>query len=131
MAPMPFFLIFPRVFFAAYGVGSVALAIADVFAPQSVAGGSRWGVSPGWMREIAALDVFVAWCCFASIRAIGKNGMPVACAGGLCLLSVLIASNNFAAYAAGAGALHLQGAISHVVGAACGALVVWMLRKER
>src|SRR5206468_881514 len=111
------------VYFAAYGIAALGMAIADTFASEQVAGASSWGFAPGWMREIACFDVFIATLCVSALRALGRSDWPRTCALAMAGLSVLIAANNLAAFVDSGRAGHLQAAITHGVAAVIAVVV--------
>jgi hypothetical protein len=112
------------VFFSAYGVASFAMALADTFAPARVAQGTSWGLSPGWIREIACLDLFLCFMCVMALRERDGTAMRRAVASGLALVSILIGSNNFVAWIQSGRAAHLGGAALHAIAAVVAALTV-------
>jgi len=122
-------LFFPRLFFAAYGTGALTLAFFDYFFPQLVSTGTSWGPAPGWLREIAGFNIFVAILCFVSLRNFHRPTLPQTIAGALGVLSALLASNNMVAYLQGHLLPHFQAALTHMVGFFAALTTVTILRK--
>src|SRR5260221_485903 len=114
----------PRVYFALYGMGSLAMAIGDVFFPAAVGGGTSFGIAPGWMREIACFDLFLAFLCAMAFRRGPALPLQRAAATGMTLLSLLIGSNNFAAFLASGRGAHASGAAVHALAALAGVLTL-------
>jgi hypothetical protein len=110
----------PKLFFAGYGFAALGTAIGDTLFPSRIAAQTSWGLAPGWLREIACFDVFLVVLCAIAFGQVGKTQLPRALAGCLALLSVLIGSNNLAAFIENGGSLHLQGAIVHGIAAIVG-----------
>ena len=108
---------FPRLFFLSYGVGAFAMAVVDVFFGPFFANQTSFGYAAGWLREIAAFDVLVAYLCFHTLTQPVDAPSAGVLARALALLSLLIASNNVHAFAGSHLPGHLQAAAIH--GVAC------------
>lgn len=115
---------FRPLFFAAYGLGAAGMALIDVFFGEHFASQISFGHAPGWLREIAAFDVLVAYLCWVSAREPDGSRIVRVHAAGLALLSLLIGSNNAAGFAASGKGGHLQAAVIHYIACAAG-LIVW------
>lgn len=114
---------FRPVFFGAYGFGAAGMAFIDVFFGEYFGSQVSFGYAPGWLREIAAFDVLLAYLCGVSAREPEGSKLVRVHAAGLALLSVLIGSNNAYGFAASGKAAHLQAALIHYVACAAGVLV--------
>jgi hypothetical protein len=111
-------------FFAAYGLGALGMALIDVFIPEHFTSQTSFGHSAGWLREIAAFDVLVAYLCAVTVREPDGSRLVTVHAAGLALLSLGIGSNNALAFATSGKAAHLQACLIHYVACAAG-VVVW------
>ena len=109
-----------RVYFGLYGVAALGLAIADTFFGAKVSAQTGWGHAQGWMTEMACFDVLVAFLC---VRALLEPALTRTVAGGLALLSGLLAAHNLAAYFENHGPAHLQGGLVHLVACVVGVIV--------
>lgn len=115
---------FRPVFFAAYGLGAAGMAFIDVFFGEYFGSQVSFGYAPGWLREIAAFDVLLAYLCWVSALEPDGSKLVRVHAAGLALLSLLIGSNNAAGFAASGKAAHLEAALIHYVACAAG-VTVW------
>ena len=113
----------PFAFFALYGAGALRMALVDVFAGAYFASTTAWGLAPGWLREIAAFDVLVAYLCWRALRASPASELRSPLSAGLALLSFLIAANNANAFFASGIAAHIPNAAIHGLACAAGVAV--------
>ena len=108
----------PRFFFGVYGIAAVAMALADTLFGNAVAAQTSFGYAPGWLREIAAFDLMLAFLCVRAVREPEDSSVVSSLASALALLSALIAANNLDAYVRSSVSGHLQAAVIHI--SACG-----------
>lgn len=99
------------------------MALIDVFLGANFANTTSWSYSAGWLREIAAFDVLVAFLCYRAVARPRNPELARPLAQGLALLSFLIAANNVHALALTRMAAHAQAALAHAAGFVAGLLV--------